>query len=110
MAAPDGKVGIVPGASRGIGEYIARALAGAGAAVVIAARSTEVTDKRLPGTIYTVADHIRERGGQALPIRLDVRDAASITDCVQQTVAEFGRIEIVVNNHENIITGQIERH
>jgi citronellol/citronellal dehydrogenase len=108
MAALDGKVAIVTGASRGIGEYIARALAGAGAAVVIAARSTEVTDKRLPGTIYTVADHIRERGGQALPVRLDVRDAASIADCVQQTVAEFGRIDIVVNNAAILVPGTIE--
>ena len=108
MAALDGKVAIVTGASRGIGEYIARALAGAGAAVVVAARSTEVTDKRLPGTIYTVAEHIRERGGRALPIRLDVRDAASITDCVQQTVAEFGRIDIVVNNAAILIPGTIE--
>jgi NAD(P)-dependent dehydrogenase (short-subunit alcohol dehydrogenase family) len=108
MAALDGKVAIVTGASRGIGEYIARALAGAGAAVAVAARSTEVTDKRLPGTIYTVTEHIRARGGRALPVRLDVRDAASIADCVQQTVAEFGRVDIVVNNAAILVPGTIE--
>src|ERR1700739_709316 len=96
MAALDGKVAIVTGASRGIGEYIARALGGAGASVVVAARSTEVTDKRLPGTIYTVADHIRSRGGRALPVRLDIRDPESINSCVQQTVADYGRIAHVV--------------
>jgi citronellol/citronellal dehydrogenase len=76
--------------------------------VVIAARSTEVTDERLPGTIYTVANHIRERGGQALPVRLDAREAASITTCVQQTVAEFGRVDIVVNNAAIMVAGSIE--
>ena len=70
----EGKVAIVTGASRGIGEYIARVLAGAGAAVTVAARTVEVTDKRLPGTIYTVAEHITARGGRALAVRLDVRD------------------------------------
>ena len=104
----DGKVAIVTGASRGIGEYIARALAGAGVAVVVAARTTEVTDKRLPGTIYTVADHIKQRGGRALPVRLDVRDPESITSCVQQTVAEFGRLDIVVNNAAILVPGTLD--
>jgi citronellol/citronellal dehydrogenase len=62
MAALDGKVAIVTGASRGIGKYIAQALAGAGAAVALTARTIEVTDKRLPGAIHAVAGHIRARG------------------------------------------------
>jgi NAD(P)-dependent dehydrogenase (short-subunit alcohol dehydrogenase family) len=104
----EGKVAIVTGASRGIGEYIARVLAGAGAAVTVAARTEEVTDKRLPGTIYSVAEHIKERGGRALPVRVDVRDPESITACVQRTVEQFGRLDIVVNNAAILIPGKLE--
>ena len=111
MAALDGKVAIVTGASRGIGEYIARALAGAGAAVAVAARTTEVTDRRLPGTIHTVADHIRERGGQALPVRLDIRDPESIaSEHGRQILRNFlaaimvpGSIETIQPRHLDLI-------
>ncbi len=83
-------------------------LAGAGAAVTVAARTVEVTDKRLPGTIYTVAEHITSRGGQALPVRLDVRDPESIEGCVQRTVDEFGRVDIIVNNAAILVPGRLE--
>ena len=59
MGTLDGRVAIVTGASRGIGEDVAVALAAEGAKVAIAARTEEVRDKRLPGTIHTVAEGIR---------------------------------------------------
>jgi citronellol/citronellal dehydrogenase len=104
----DNKVAIVTGASRGIGEYVALHLARAGAAVVVAARSEQVTDKRLPGTIHTVAEQIRSEGGRALAVRLDVRSPESISECVQKTVDEFGRIDIVVNNAAILVPGTLE--
>lgn len=104
----EGKVAIVTGASRGIGEYIARHLAKAGATVVVAARSEEVTDRRLPGTIHSVAESIRNEGGKALAVPTNMRDADSIKACVERTVEGFGRLDIVVNNAAILVPGDIE--
>ena len=61
----EGQVALVTGASRGVGEYIAKHLAKAGAKVVVAARTEEVQDKRLPGTIHSVVAEIKAAGGDA---------------------------------------------
>jgi NAD(P)-dependent dehydrogenase (short-subunit alcohol dehydrogenase family) len=108
MGTLDGKVAIVTGASRGIGEYVARELARGGAAVVIAARTTEVKDRRLPGTIYSVADAIKSEGGRAEGVYLDMRDPESIAAGVAKTVELFGRLDIVVNNAAILVPGTIE--
>jgi citronellol/citronellal dehydrogenase len=104
----DGRVAIVTGASRGIGAYIARHLARSGALVVVAARSEEVSDPRLPGTIHSVAESIRNEGGQALAIPTNMRDPESIYGCVERTVSELGRLDIVVNNAAILVPGDIE--
>jgi NAD(P)-dependent dehydrogenase (short-subunit alcohol dehydrogenase family) len=62
------KVAIVTGASRGIGAAIASRFAAAGAAVAVTARTTEVTDPRLPGTIHETADAIAAAGGTAIAV------------------------------------------
>ena len=72
------EVAVVTGASRGIGEYIAKHLGAASAKVVVAARTEEVTDKRLPGTTHSVAQAINEAGGGAIAIRTDMRDNESL--------------------------------
>ena len=110
----ENKVAIVAGASRGIGADIAKYLAAAGAKVAVAARTVEVTDPRLPGTIHSVSEEIAAAGAAALPVVMNLRDAESITGAVDQVIAEWGRIDILVNNAAIFIPGDIvgarERH
>lgn len=93
----DGKVAIVTGASRGIGRNMAVALADAGCAVVIAARSTE-ENPELPGTIHSVAARIEAAGGRALAVPCDVTSEESIAAAVAATLERFGRIDCLINN------------
>lgn len=93
----DGRVAIVTGASRGIGRNMALALADAGAAVVIAARSTE-ENPRLPGTIHSVAARIAAAGGTALALPCDVTSEDSVAAAVAATLERFGRIDCLINN------------
>jgi citronellol/citronellal dehydrogenase len=93
-----GKVAFITGASRGIGRDVAIALAEAGANIVIASRSEAVTDPRMPGTIYTVAKEVEQRGRRALPVKLDVSKDEEIEAAITKTVETFGRLDILMNN------------
>jgi NAD(P)-dependent dehydrogenase (short-subunit alcohol dehydrogenase family) len=93
----DGRVAIVTGASRGIGRNMAVALAEAGCAVVIAARSVEENPK-LPGTIHSVARRITDAGGTALAVPCDITSEDSIAAAVAVTLERFGRIDCLINN------------
>lgn len=97
MAALAGKVAIITGASRGIGRALALGLAREGCHVVVAAKSTESTD-RLPGSIYSVAQEVEALGAQALPVQVDVRDDQQIEALAARALERFGRIDILVNN------------
>ncbi len=92
-----GKVVLISGSSRGIGREIALRCARDGAKLVITGKTTE-PDAKLSGTIHTVADEVIQAGGQALAIRLDVRDADAIVAVVEQAAAHFGGIDVLVNN------------
>ncbi len=92
-----GKKILITGGSRGIGLAIAKRAAADGAMVAIAAKTTD-PHPTLPGTIHTAADEIREAGGVALPIQCDLRDEKQIESAVAQTVAEFGGLDILINN------------
>ena len=110
----DSKVALVTGASRGIGADMARYLGAAGASIAVCARTEEVTDPRLPGTIYTVASEIEAAGGKAVGIKMDMRSPESIAEGVARAAAHFGRIDILVNNAALLVPGTIdslkERH
>src|SRR6201988_776768 len=87
----------ITGASRGIGLAIALRAARDGANIAIAAK-TDQPHPKLPGTIFTAADEIAKAGGHALPLGVDVPDEGQVKSAVEQTVATFGGIDIVVNN------------
>jgi citronellol/citronellal dehydrogenase len=94
-----GKVAVVTGASRGIGRAIAAALAQAGADVICTARSTEAQPhKVLPGTIEDTARQVQALGRRALAISVDVSKEDEVEAMARRVLAEFGRLDILVNN------------
>jgi len=98
------KVIFITGASRGIGREIALRCARDGAKIVVAAKTTE-KHPTLEGTIFTVADEIKQLGGQALPIAVDVRDESLVAAAVQKTADTFGGLDILINNASAINLG-----
>lgn len=92
-----GKTLFITGASRGIGLAIGLRAARDGANVVIVAKTAEANPK-LPGTIHSAAAEIEAAGGRALAVQTDIREEASVLAAVEQAVARFGGIDILVNN------------
>src|ERR1044072_880305 len=86
----DGKTCIVTGASRGIGRTMAIALGEAGASVAAIARSEDALEE--------TANVIRSLGQRAISVRCNLRDTGSIAAMVDQVLAEFGQIDVLVNN------------
>jgi len=97
MSSLAGKKIFITGGSRGIGLAIAKRAAEDGAMIAIAAKTTDPHPK-LPGTIFTAAEEIEAAGGKALPIQCDLRDEAQIASAVEKAVAEFGGLDILINN------------
>jgi NADP-dependent 3-hydroxy acid dehydrogenase YdfG len=93
----DGAVALVTGASSGIGEASALALAGQGAAVAVVARRRDRLEQ--------LAGQIEGKGGRALVIDADVTDREQATEAVQRTVAELGRLDVLINNAGVMLLG-----
>ena len=84
------KVAIITGASKGIGKGIAKRYSHEGAKVVITSRSMDL--------LSPIADEIRDKGGHALALPVDVKKPESIQAVVDMTVEEYGQLDIMVNN------------
>jgi citronellol/citronellal dehydrogenase len=97
LATFKGKTIFITGSSRGIGKAIALKLASEGANIAIIAKTTEPHPK-LEGTIFTAAEDIEKAGGNALPIKTDIRNEDEIAEAVAKTVDTFGGIDILINN------------
>jgi len=91
------QVALVTGASRGIGVAIAERLAAEGAAVAVAARSLD-SHPHLPGTLLETVRRIRESGGRAEAIQVDLLRAEGRQRVVAETESKLGPIDILVNN------------
>ncbi|WP_069186041.1 SDR family oxidoreductase [Candidatus Terasakiella magnetica] len=108
MGSLAGKTIFITGGSRGIGLAIAKKCAADGANIAIAAKTAKANPK-LPGTIYSAAEEIEEAGGKALALQVDIRDENQVAEAVAKTVAEFGGIDICINNASAInLTGTLE--
>ena len=98
-----GKVALVTGGSRGIGEGIVRRLASDGAAVAFTYSSSEEKAKQLAG-------EIKDAGGNVLPIKADSASAEDVRAAVDQVAKELGELDIFVNNAGILIQGGVDRY
>lgn len=102
------KVALVTGASRGVGAATAVALAAEGYAVACAARSTRNHPQRTSGTIDDVVDRIRSAGGTAIALPVDLSDRQQVMTMVDDTVAQLGRLDVLVNNAAVTFVGDLD--
>lgn len=100
MAKLAGKVALITGAGQGVGQGIAFALAAEGVAVAVTGR----TKSKLDATVQEIG----KRGGTALAVECNVRDAGSLEACVKTVVGRFGKLNILVNNAQEVPLGTLD--
>lgn len=93
-----GKVAVVTGASRGIGEAIALRYAQEGAKVIVSARTVEEGDHILEGSINSVVKRIRDAGGEATAVRCDLAHLEDRENLIKAANETYGGVDILVNN------------
>lgn len=101
MGKLQGKVALVTGAGQGVGQGIAYALASEGCAVAVTGRTKAKLET-------TVAEIVR-RGGTALAVECDVKSADSLKACVDAVVGHFGKLNILINNAQEVPLGRLEQ-
>ncbi len=95
----NGKTALITGSGQGVGQGIALALASKGANIVVTGRTLEKCE--------TSAALIRERGAQALALHCDVKNEGDLQSCLDKTVKEFGGLDILVNNAQEVARGPL---
>ena len=107
-----GSTAFITGTTRGIGKAIALALAEQGCNVVSTGKTTEEDDygeeRDLEGTIEQTAREVEDRGAEALPIRLNVRDEGNVQAAAEEAIDHFGEVNIVINNASAIQLATVE--
>jgi NAD(P)-dependent dehydrogenase (short-subunit alcohol dehydrogenase family) len=98
MGKLDGKVAIVTGASRGIGEYIAKLFAKEGGKVVCAARTLKEGDHIFEGSLQKTCDDINADGGQATPVAVNISLPEDCEKLIEETHNAYGPVDVLVNN------------
>jgi citronellol/citronellal dehydrogenase len=98
MPALDGRVALVTGASRGIGEAIARRFAAEGAAVAVSARTVAPGGSPFPGSLTETLGAIRASGGTAIAVEADLSKPGDRAHLVDRVTKELGPIDVLVNN------------
>ncbi|MEX1022509.1 MAG: SDR family NAD(P)-dependent oxidoreductase [Dehalococcoidia bacterium] len=98
MGKLDGKVALVTGASRGIGQAIAELFAAEGAEVVCAARTLKEGDHQLEGSLERTVERIKSAGGQALAAAANVSEEDDVNELVETAESAFGPVDVLVNN------------
>ena len=93
-----GKVAVITGASRGLGQYCAAGYGREGATVVVVARTENPADSRLPGTIHETVDLVKRAGGDAIAVACNVADNDSVQAMARQVLERFGHIDVLMTN------------
>src|SRR5205814_1859588 len=94
-----GKVAIVTGSSRGLGQYCAVAYANEGARVAVVGRNSRETNLHMPGNVNFTSEMIEElTGTPGFPIVCDLTDREAVEDMVKQVKDRWGEIDVLVNN------------
>lgn len=93
-----GKVAVVTGASRGIGEAICARLAMEGAKVVASARTAESGESKLSGTLTETVDRLKKAGAEAMFVKADLAQGSEREKLIEEAVNAYGPVDILVNN------------